>query len=74
MARGKWITEFERDCIRIGVYYGASGAAIARFLGRTKGGVRNHIERMRDDGTLENVPLAFVREEIGRHIIAREVG
>jgi IS30 family transposase len=73
MARGKWITEFERDCIRIGVYYGASGAAIARFLGRTKGGVRNHIERMRDEGTLGNLPLDFVKEEIGRHIIAHEV-
>jgi IS30 family transposase len=73
MARGKWITEFERDCIRIGVYYGASGAAIARFLGRTKGGVRNHIERMRDEGTLGNLPLAFVTDVIGPNILAREV-
>jgi len=73
MARGKYITEFERDCIRIGVFYGASGAAIARFLGRTKGGVRNHIERMRADGTIEDVPFAFVRAEIGRVILSHEV-
>tara|TARA_R110002073_G_scaffold46499_2_gene126859 strand:+ start:6333 stop:6560 length:228 start_codon:yes stop_codon:yes gene_type:complete len=64
MARAKYITEFEKDVIRIGVANGFSAPAISRFLGRQKMAIYRHIEILRDDGTLGNVPLEFVADEI----------
>ena len=64
MARGKFISEFERDVIRIGVDAGYKAPQIARFLGRTKVVVYRHIEEMTESGTIGNLPLAFVSSEI----------
>ena len=66
MAKGKYITEFERDFMRIGVAHGISAPQIARFLKRQKMVVYNHIKAMEADGTIENVPLAFVADEIAK--------
>jgi len=73
MAKAKYITDFERDCIRIGVAAGATDAAIGRFLGRNKMAVGNHHKAMAAAGTLDNLPLAFVTDEIGRSILRHEV-
>ncbi|WP_323006779.1 helix-turn-helix domain-containing protein [Pseudorhodobacter sp.] len=72
MAKAKYISDFERDVIRIGVSRGIKAPAIARFLGRQKMAVYNHIAAMEADGTIGNVPLAFVADEIARAINAKE--
>ena len=64
MARGKFITDFERAVIRLGMRDGRSYADIARLLGRTRGAVRQHVKRMEADGTLGNLPLPFHLEEL----------
>ncbi len=68
MARGKYITKFEAEIIRIGLDRGFKAPQIARYLGRTKQAVYNHIEKMESDGTLENMPFDFVADEIARAI------
>lgn len=69
MARGKLITDFERDVIRIGISRGATYGQIAKFLGRTKPAVFNQAKAMREAGTLDNLPFCFVATEIGRQIV-----
>lgn len=64
MARGRYIKEFERDCIRIGRYRGLSNATIARALNRTKAAIGLQVRQMETDGTLGNLPLSFVVDEI----------
>ncbi len=66
MARGKFISAFERDVIRIGVHNGQSCARIGEFLGRTRMAIHNHIKAMEREGSLENLPLDFVQEDIAR--------
>ena len=64
MARGGFISEFERDCIRIGKNRGVDNATIARALKRTKAAVGNHVKAMTDAGTLDDLPIAFVCDDI----------
>ena len=73
MAKAKYISEFELECIRIGVNAGATNAAIGRFLGRSKMAVGNHVKKMRDAGTIHDFPFPFVAEEIAQSIKAHEV-
>ena len=72
MARAKYITDFEKDVIRIGVANGIKAPAIARFLGRKKMAIYRHIELLEQDGTLGNVPMEFVADEIAAAIKAKE--
>lgn len=71
MGHGKSITEFEREIIRIGISGGCNGAQIARYLGRNKQAVYNHIEGMKRDGTINNLPFALVATEILEAINAK---
>lgn len=71
MAKGPYITDFERDVIRIGIAAGIKAPKIALFLGRNKMGIYNQIKKMESDGTLQNVPLAFVCDEIAAAIRAK---
>lgn len=71
MARAKYITEFEKDCIRIGVAAGLNAPTIARFLGRQKLAIYRHIEKLTEDGTLGDVPLEFVASEIAAAMKAK---
>lgn len=64
MARARFITDFERDCIRIGKAYGVENATIARALKRTKPAITQQVQAMTEAGTLDNLPLAFVCEDI----------
>lgn len=64
MARGKFITEFERDCIRIGKASGVENATIARALKRTPAAVGQQITAMERAGTLKNLPMIFIVEEV----------
>lgn len=68
MARGKFITNFERDCIRIGHAAGIPNATIARALRRTRPAIGNQIAAMEAEGSLSNLPICFVVEDIERMI------
>lgn len=64
MAKAKYISTFERDVIRIGYAKGIKAPQIARFLKRGKMVVYNHIKAMEADGTIGELPLSFVADEI----------
>jgi transposase len=68
MAKAKYISDFERDVMRIGHAKGYKPPQIARFLKRGKMVVYNHIKAMEAAGTLDDLPLCFVVEEIGEAI------
>lgn len=72
MSKGKFISDFERDIIRIGYSTGATQAQIARFCHRSKSTICVQIQKMIEDGTIDNLPLSFVCDEIGGAI--REKG
>lgn len=64
MARGKYITDFERDCIRIGKSRGIDNATIARALRRTRMAVGNQVAAMEKAGTLGDLPMVFMQDDI----------
>lgn len=64
MARGKFITDFERDLIRIGFARGMKAPQIARFLGRTKVAIYQQIAAMEAAGDLQPTVFEFVADEI----------
>lgn len=64
MARGKFITKFEKECIRIGKSQGIDNATIARALKRTPAAVGQQIKAMEEDGTLDNLPMIFMIEDV----------
>lgn len=68
MAKGKYISDFERDVIRIGLAQGLKAPQIARFLKRGKMAVYNHIKAMETEGTLTTLPMCFIANEIGKAI------
>lgn len=72
MARGKFISDFERDVIRIGISRDLKAPQIARFLGRSKVAVYQQISAMEAEGTMENTVLDFVSEEIAQAIRRRD--
>jgi hypothetical protein len=71
MAKGKYITDFERDVIRCGVSFGCNAPQIAVFLGRNRMAVYNQISAMRQAGTLEELPGDFLAAQIGGAINAK---
>ncbi len=64
MARGKFISEFELTVMKIGLSAGVEQVKIAKFLGRAEGAITAHKKRMEEEGTLHDLPLAFVCDEI----------
>lgn len=50
--RGKQFTDAELDVIRIGLQNGQSTTTIAAFLGRAPRSIRKRIDRMRQDGSI----------------------
>lgn len=68
MARGKFITDFEKDVIRIGISRGIAKATIARALKRRKSAIGQQVQRMADENTLDNLPMVFVVDEIAQWI------
>lgn len=64
MARGRFITNFEKECIRIGKAKNIDNATIARALNRTKAAIGQQVKAMEEAGTLEDLPLAFVVDDI----------
>lgn len=64
MARGRFITEFEKECIRIGKAKNIDNATIARALNRTKASIGQQVKAMENAGTLDDLPLAFVVDDI----------
>lgn len=71
MARGKLISDFERDCIKIGHHVGLTKADMARALGRTKPFIAKYLDQMKEDGTLGDLPLCSVIEDIGAMMRAK---
>lgn len=74
MARGKFISDFEREVIRIGVSDGIKAPQIGRFLGRTKVAIYQQIEAMTAAGKMEPTTLPFVADEIAATIKAKGAG
>lgn len=72
MARGAYITEFEREIIRIGHARGLTGGQIAKYLRRERTGIYRIIKEMEDDGTLANVPFDFICDDVEAAIRARD--
>lgn len=72
MARGKYISDFEREIIKIGVHHGYKAPAIARYLGREKMTVYNHIKAMQAKGMMGGLPFDFLQEQICKGIDASE--
>lgn len=70
MAKATYISDFERDVIRIGYSRGIKAPDIARFLGRTKVAVYNQIKAMDAAGTLGDLPFCFAANEIAAAILA----
>lgn len=68
MAHGKFISEFERDVIRIGIAHGLSVPQIAKFLHRNRVAIHNHKKAMEDAGTIDRLPFGFVCDEIANAI------
>lgn len=64
MAKRKYISDFERDVIRIGHANGVSCTQIAKFCGRNRVTIWNHIRAMTDDGTITQLPFGFVVDEV----------
>ncbi|WP_321363554.1 hypothetical protein [uncultured Celeribacter sp.] len=64
MARGRLITEFEKDCIRIGYARGIKNATIARALKRTEAAISLQIKAMKEAGTIGNLPLMFMVDDV----------
>lgn len=70
MAKARYISDLELDLIRIGIARGHSCIKIAKFMGRSKQVVYNHAEKMRENGTLGDLPLEFVVDEVAAKIEA----
>jgi hypothetical protein len=64
MARGRFITEFERECIRIGKSKDISNATIARALSRTKAAIGQQVKEMEEAGTIADLPMVFIVDDI----------
>ncbi|MEN8950700.1 hypothetical protein [Planktotalea arctica] len=69
MSRGPQITEFERDFIRIGFAKNIQNATIARALGRTPAAVGQQIKMMKEKGTIENLPMVFIVDDVAESIL-----
>lgn len=57
MARGKAITPEEEQVIRLGLQRGRPVSQIAQFLGRAPASIYKRIERMKQDGTIDQLEL-----------------
>lgn len=68
MARGRYISDFEADVIRIGHSAGIDQATIARALKRHKSTVGRKIQEMTDRGTIGDLPMCFVCDDIAAMI------
>jgi len=73
MARGRFISGFEADLIRIGHAAGIDNATIARAIGRTKATVGTHVRRMTDEQTIGDVPTCYAVDQLA-DMLRREGG
>lgn len=73
MARGRFISDFEADLIRIGHAAGIDNATIARAMGRHKSAIGKYLRRMEDEQTIGNLPTCLVGDRIAE-MIRREGG
>ena len=64
MARGKYITDFEKECIRIGLAAGIKPATIARALGRNKAAITAHCKVISENLEAAQEPFPFVADDI----------
>lgn len=72
MAKGKFITELEREYIRIGYSIDLNAPAIAHYLGRDRVTVHNEINKMKKNETIGMIPFEFVVENIAKDMMRTE--
>lgn len=73
VARGKHITEYERETIRIGLAHGVPIKQIAAFLGRTERVIYQQRDKMEGDGSLHALPFPFVAKPMAEAMKRHEV-
>ena len=73
LARGKHITEYERETIRIGLAHNVPVKKIAGFLGRTERVIYQQRDKMEADGSLQALPFPFVAEPMAEAMKRHEV-
>jgi predicted transcriptional regulator len=66
MAKNSYITDFERDLIRIGFGSGLNASAIARYIGRNRMAVHNQMRNMSNSGTITLIPTGLSAENIAK--------
>ncbi|MBO6603843.1 MAG: helix-turn-helix domain-containing protein [Roseicyclus sp.] len=64
MAKGRYITDFEKMVIRVGVANGHSDADIARFMNRSRPLVTVWRTKMEKDGSIADLPFGFVADDV----------
>ncbi|QIE44468.1 hypothetical protein G5B38_02395 [Pseudohalocynthiibacter aestuariivivens] len=64
MARGRHITKYERETIRIGLHFGVPVKQIAAFMGRTEQAIFAHKRQMEESGEINDLPFDFVAEAV----------
>lgn len=72
MARGKFITPFEDDCIRVGLSRGLDCAVISRGLGRTRQAIFQRAKKLRELGTIDDLPMILVQDDLARWLQRNE--
>lgn len=73
MARGRFISDFEADVIRIGHSAGIDNATIARAMGRTKSAIGKYLRRMEEEQTITDLPRSFMADKVAE-MLRREGG
>lgn len=57
MAQSTWLSDFERDCIRLGVIQGRKAREIMEALNRSKQCIYREITKMKEDGSIDELRL-----------------
>lgn len=68
MAKATYISDFEISCIKIGKKHKIPNATIARALDRSPQVIGHHVKRMEEDGTINDLPMLFLIEDIANVI------
>jgi len=72
MAKAKYISENEKQVIKIAYEAGFKAPSIARYLGRGKLAIYNHIEAMQKADMMATDAMDFLKDQICEGIKANE--
>lgn len=64
MSKGKFITDFERTCIKIGKTRGIENSTIARALRRSPSAITAQVAKIGPDKLEKDLPFDFICDDI----------